>query len=85
MTYSTTVGGRGLKWPKIGDVVYGWPPTNRMSSFGLIEKIWSCLVLIKLYKNIFFDSCLHFSLNMPVAIGWLELAFMPIKAIMYLA
>ena len=24
-------GGRGLKWPKIGDVVYGWPlRTNRI-------------------------------------------------------
>ena len=39
------------------------------------------------YTNIYFavNFCLHFSLNMPVAIGWLELAFVPIKAIMYLA
>ena len=39
------------------------------------------------YTNIYFavNFCLHFSLNMPVAIGWLELAFIPIKAIMYLA
>ena len=26
-------GGRGLKWPKIGDVVYGWPPKYYMKSY----------------------------------------------------
>ena len=33
------------------------------------------------YTNIYFavNFCLHISLNMPLAIGWLELAFIPIK------
>ena len=31
-------GGRGLKWPKIGDVVYGWPLRERKIHITIIKK-----------------------------------------------
>ena len=48
-------GGRGLKWPKIGDVVYGWPlrpnTSDTVFQFGLGSNSKVAQIYVKKSKS----------------------------------